>query len=66
MYTLSVFALYKPGTTIKVDDDELTIDWIEILENGTFYHFKSDNPDYHIKMRADYLDNRISENIKNQ
>ena len=63
MYTLYACALYKPGTKIIIDDDELIIDWIEITENSTFYHFKSNNPDWHLRMRADYLEERIKESI---
>lgn len=63
MYPLYVCALYKPGTKIIIDDDELIVDWIEILEDNIFYHFKSNNPDQHLRMRADYLDERIKESI---
>ena len=54
------YKLYSPGTVLVCKTEGhirfYTVHHIEILNNGIFYYFESDDPDEFIRMSLNYLE----------
>lgn len=64
------YKLYSPGTVLSYTEEGhvifYTVHHVEILNNGIFYYFESDDSDEFIRMPLNYLEELNIKEVSNK